>query len=96
MVINRVGPVSVAKIALIVYGVLGLVFGGIISLFALAGSMIPDQSGSRSPLGALFGVGAIVLLPICYAVIGAIGALIMTGIYNLAARAMGGIELDVK
>jgi hypothetical protein len=95
MVINRVGPVSVAKVALIIYGVLGLVFGGIISLFALAGSMIADQSGSGR-LGALFGVGAIVILPICYAVIGAIGALIMTGIYNLAARAMGGIELDVK
>jgi hypothetical protein len=95
MVINRVGPVSVAKVALIIYGVLGLFFGGIISLFALAGSMIADQSGSRS-LGALFGVGAIVILPICYAVIGAIGALIMTGIYNLAARAMGGIELDVQ
>ena len=95
MVINRVGPVSVAKVALIVYGVLGQFFGGIISLFALAGSMIADQSGSRS-LGALFGVGAIVILPICYAVIGAIGALIMTGIYNLAARAMGGIELDVQ
>ena len=95
MVINRVGPVSVAKIALIVYGVLGLVFGGIISLFALAGSMIADKSGS-GPLAALFGVGAIVILPICYAVIGAIGALIMTGIYNLAARAMGGIELDVQ
>jgi len=95
MVINRVGPVSVAKVALIIYGVLGLVFGGIISLFALGGSMIADQSGSRS-LGALFGVGAIVILPICYAVIGAIGALIMTGIYNLAARAMGGIEVDVQ
>jgi hypothetical protein len=78
-----------------IYGVLGLVFGGIISLFALAGSMVADQSGS-SALSALFGVGAIVILPICYAVIGAIGALIMTGIYNLAARAMGGIELDVK
>ena len=95
MVINRVGPVSVAKVALIIYGILGLVFGGIISLFALAGSMIADQSGSRS-LGALFGVGAIVILPICYAVIGSIGALIMTGIYNLAARAMGGIEVDVQ
>ena len=95
MVINRVGPVSVAKVALIVYGILGLFFGALISLFAIGGSMVADQSGSRS-LGALFGVGAIVILPVCYAVIGAIGALIMTAVYNLAARAMGGIELDVQ
>jgi hypothetical protein len=86
---------SVAKIALIIYGILGLIFGAIIALFNLAGTMVGEQSGS-SALGVLFGVGAIVILPICYAVIGVIGALIMTAIYNLAARAMGGIEIDVQ
>jgi hypothetical protein len=63
MVINRVGPLSVAKIAGTLYAILGLVFGAIVSLIAMAGGLTSDFEGGAA-LGAIMGVGAIVALPI--------------------------------
>ena len=44
MVIRRVGPLSCAKVAGLLYLILGFVFGAFISLFALGGSLVADQS----------------------------------------------------
>ncbi len=95
MVINRVGPLSCAKIAGLLYLVIGLIVGAFVSLFALAGSMASEQAGARG-LGALFGVGAIVFIPLFYGCIGFIGSLIAAWIYNVAAGIVGGVELDVR
>ena len=50
-------------------------------------------------LGAVsigFGAAAIVVLPIFYGVIGAIGGLVTAFLYNLVAGVVGGIEIDVE
>jgi hypothetical protein len=44
----------------------------------------------------IFGVGAIVLFPVFYGVLGFIMAAIMAGLYNLFAGLVGGIELDLQ
>jgi hypothetical protein len=46
--------------------------------------------------GALFGVGAIILLPICYGILGFIGTLIMAWLFNIAAGIVGGVEVDAR
>ena len=46
--------------------------------------------------GVLFGVGAIVLLPIFYGLIGLVGGAIAAALYNLTARLIGGLELDLE
>ena len=94
MVINRVAPVSLAKVLGLMYMVIGLIFGCIAMLFSLAGGMLAEQAGAGS-LGALFGVGAIIFLPLLYGAIGFIGALIFGMLYNLVAGKAGGIEIDV-
>jgi hypothetical protein len=45
---------------------------------------------------AFFGVGAIVILPIVYGVMGAIFAAIGAFIYNIVAGWVGGIEIEVQ
>jgi len=93
MVIRRVNPFSVAKIMGILYGLMGLLFGGFISLFSFVGSAFaPKESGA---MGLLFGVGAIIALPIFYGVIGFVMTLIGAALYNLIAGWVGGIEIDV-
>src|SRR5262245_38364997 len=91
MVIQRVGPVSCAKIVGTLYAVLGLVFGAVFSVFAMVGGAASDNSGFGA-MGALLGVGAIVLLPICYGALGFISTFIGAWLYNLLAGAVGGIE----
>jgi len=97
MVINRVGPLSVAKLAGMLYAILGLIFGAIISLIALAGGMAanPDEPGAAT-VGAIFGAGAVIVLPILYGCLGFVMTLLMAALYNMIARIVGGVQIDVS
>lgn len=96
MVINRIGPLSCAKIAAVVYAIMGLIFGGIFSLLALAGAFASATDSNSSFFPMIFGAGAIVLLPIFYGCMGFVGTLIMASLYNLVAGMLGGVELEVQ
>jgi len=90
MVIKSVGAVSFAKIMGTLYVIVGLVFGGLLSLVAVAGM---GQSGSGFG-GALFGIGAVIILPIFYGCLGFVATLIGAWLYNMAAGIVGGVELE--
>lgn len=101
MVIKRVSPLSVAKVAGLLYALLGLIFGGLFSLLAMAGGFASalegSDSGSIGPIvGLVFGAGAVIVLPIFYGVMGFIVTAIMAVIYNFAAGVVGGVEIDVQ
>ena len=90
---------SIAKIAGIVYAALGLVFGGLFSLFAMVGAAGAAGSASADvPMGSFLfgGMAAVIVLPIFYGVVGALGAAVMALIYNLAARTVGGIRVELS
>jgi hypothetical protein len=95
MTITRVGPLSCAKIAGLLYVILGLIFGAFISLAAMVGAFASDSDGAGA-FGALFGVGAIILVPLFYGCIGFVMTLIMAALFNLAAGMVGGLEVDAK
>jgi hypothetical protein len=59
------------------------------------GALAPNQAQAGFA-GVLFGVGAIVILPIFYGVIGCLGSALMAGLYNVVASAIGGVEIDVQ
>lgn len=93
--LKSVGPGSAMKIGGFLYAVLGLFMGTIFSAVAAMGAF---AGGGREfgPFAALFGVGAIILFPIMYGVIGAIAAAIGALLYNLCAKVMGGLEIEVQ
>ncbi|MEO7191552.1 MAG: hypothetical protein ABI051_10905 [Vicinamibacterales bacterium] len=96
MVIRRVRPMSVAKVAGAVYALIGLLIGALVSLAALAvGTTMPAESHFPAALGLLFGAGAIIALPIFYGVMGFVFTAIAAAIYNLVAGVVGGIEIEV-
>ncbi len=95
MVITRVGPLSCAKVAGTLYVVLGLIFGGIFSIVALAGGLVAGDA-DIGLLSGMFGVGAVVLLPILYGCFGFVMTLILAALYNVVAGLVGGVELDVQ
>ncbi len=92
MILRRIGPVSLAKILGIVYAILGLLFGGIITLLALAGVATTD---GEEELGFMFGATAVIWFPLFYGAMGAISGAISALIYNLAAKWVGGVELEL-
>ncbi len=97
MVIKRVGPVSCAKVVGLLYVVVGLVLGGIFSIVALFGRMAAaGEPGPANFLPGLFGVAAIVVLPIVYGCLGFVMTLIMASLYNLVASFVGGVEVDLQ
>ncbi len=96
--VTRIGVLSLAKMLAVTYAFLGLFIGGVISLFALMGAALGRASGGDSGgVGAmLFGVGAVIVLPIFYGCLGFVGGLIMAPLYNLVAKVVGGIEVDLS
>jgi hypothetical protein len=97
MVIKRVGPLSVAKIAFVLYAGIGLLIGVVVALISVAGMGAQlTQNGAPAFLGPLLGVGAVVLLPIFYGVIGLVTSLVMAALFNAAAKVTGGVEIEVQ
>jgi len=97
MVLKRVGVISVAKFAGVFYAgvglLVGVMFAGISSLAGMAGASMHDVP---SWIGPIFGVGAIVLLPLLYGVLGFIFGAIVAGLYNVFSGFVGGIELELE
>jgi hypothetical protein len=103
MVIRRFGVWSVARLGAAVYGALGLIIGMIVALVSLvaAGVSTAVRQEMMTPaagivLPAFFGVGAIIVLPIVYGILGMIGGALTAALYNLFAGWVGGVEMDVQ
>jgi len=82
------------------YGVaMGLIFGIIFALFSLVIPSATLVEGAEVSLGFfkwIFGVGAIIFLPIFYGIFGFLAGLIFTPIMNLILRMIKGIDLDIE
>ena len=95
MVIKRFEPLFVGRIAGVLYAAIGLVVGVIVSLATMIGAFAGHgEFGALT--GGLVGIGAVIVLPIFYGVLGLIVAVIAAWLYNLAAGYVGGVEIDVQ
>ena len=94
MTVKRIGPMSCGKVLGGLYGLLGLIAGGILSLFSLVGASIGGSDQGMLAVGG--GVGSIIILPLFYGVLGFIGGVISAALYNLVAGMFGGIEIEVQ
>jgi len=96
MVLTRIGAWSMGRI----YGTISAAFGLLAGLMLAAASVIGSGLGANGDipagLGALFGVGAVIFLPICYGVLGLLVGALTAALYNLFAGMVGGVEMDLK
>ena len=102
MVIRRIGVWSASRLYGGICAAMGLLIGAVFALIStlggMAGAMRDSGSGAfgSAGLAAVFGVGAIIILPLFYGVIGLIGGAIGALLYNLFAGMFGGIELETE
>ena len=98
--VKRIHPASAFRLGLVVYAIFGLIVGVCLGLFytlvGSLGSTLPNASPGMRMLGLGFGLASMIILPIGYAIIGAIGGAIGAAIYNLAAGWVGGLEIDIQ
>ena len=91
--LKKVSVFQTAKVAAVLYGLLGLVFAPI---FLLIGMFAPGASDEAGLLGLGAGVAGAVLVPVMYAVFGFIGTAIACVLYNIIAGFTGGIEFELE
>lgn len=101
MVIRHIGVWSVSRLYGALCGAMGLLFGIVFALIAMAGGSMAGMRSSEAGmagtgLGALFGVGAIILLPLFYGLLGLVMGAIAAALYNLFAGMFGGIQVDME
>lgn len=100
MVIRRFGVWSVAKLYGSLLAAMGLLFGGIVAIASMiggaAGVLGQEAGASAGPMAMMFGVGAIIFLPIFYGVLGVVMGALSAGLYNLFAGMLGGIEVETE
>ncbi|NEQ29973.1 MAG: hypothetical protein F6K04_03055 [Leptolyngbya sp. SIO4C5] len=91
VMIKSLDILSVGKIQALILAVFGFILG---AFFALMSLSMGSSVGNSPMAGMMGGIGAIIFIPIVYAIIGFIGGIITAVIYNLAASAIGGIEME--
>jgi hypothetical protein len=91
MVLRRIDPLSLAKVAGVLYAVIGVLAGLFFAITGLFGALF----GRGEVWGSIFGIAAVVVLPVFYGGLGFIMSFLGAALYNVIAERIGGVELDV-
>ena len=91
--LKRIAPLSLGKLAAVLYGIGGLIVAAAVLVASAAGLSLGGRDAL--PMGVAGLLGA-VLVPVFYALLGFIAGLIAALLYNLVARWFGGIEFEVE
>jgi hypothetical protein len=90
--IKRVAPLQLGKMLAILYGIMGLIALPIFLSIASLSSQLPaEERGAFMAMGA----GAALFAPLIYAALGFVIGIIGSFIYNVVAKWVGGIEVEV-
>ena len=95
MVIRRVGVWSAAKLYAAITASIGLFIGIVVAMLSAFGAAAGMQEDAGAIAG-LLGIGAIVIAPIFYGVMGLIGGAIGALLYNVFAGLVGGLEVETQ
>jgi hypothetical protein len=100
--IKHIDILTAVKICFFIYALIGLVGGLIMMFFTIAASGFADYGPGMGYWGmarwARAGIGVLMvpLFAIVYGCLGAIGALIVTLVYNVTANLIGGIKVTLR
>jgi predicted membrane-bound spermidine synthase len=96
--IKQVDPFSLAKVLGILYALLGVIIGLMVAAFGAILSNSPlaeaDET-AQTILSTFLGVGSIIFFPIFYGILGLVAGVITAALYNLVARWVGGVMIEV-
>jgi len=94
MIVKRVGVWSAARLYAAIMAAFGVLIGIPFALFSLVGAGLAPEG--QSWMGPVFGIGAIVFLPVLYGVMGLVIGAVSAVLYNFFASIVGGLSVDVE
>ena len=95
MVIRHVGVLSAAKLYAAISFAMGMIFGVFVAVGSMLGMSLGDPD-TPALIGMMFGVGAVVFLPLFYGAMGFVFGAIGAALYNLFAGVVGGLEVETQ
>lgn len=95
LTVNRIEPMTFAKLMATLYVLIGLIIGSFVSLTALIGTGIGVRSEVSPVFGLAMGAAAVIVIPLLYGTLGFLGSLIVAGLYNWLAGFVGGVTFLV-
>lgn len=91
--IKRIAPLQLGKMLAVVYGIMGLVA---IPIF-LVMSAVSTQLPADQRVGVLaMGMGFAIFAPLMYAAMGFVAGALGALVYNVVAKWIGGVEVEVE
>lgn len=94
--IKRIGIKQTAKFATVFYFVVTLIFIVPLFLITLLIGTTGDAKGYSRLGGAIFGDVFLLMLPFFYALLGGLVVAVSAYLYNLIAKRVGGIEVEIE
>lgn len=95
--INKIGVLSAGKVYGALLSILGLIAGVFYAVvFLTVGTVSKETSDLGFGIGAGLGIFSIIFFPLLYGIVGFISGVIMGFLYNLAARIVGGVEVEIE
>lgn len=91
--LRKIGIVSVMKLCFVLYAIIGLLVGLVITAMSLLMTAALQSADTPSFVGFIFGPLAIIIMPIFYGILGALFSGFAALIYNLLAARVGGIQV---
>jgi hypothetical protein len=97
MRVKRVGVMSYAKISTIIMAIIGLFLGIFYAvIYAVLGPSAMQTAGAEVDPLMTIGPLVIIIMPIIYAIMGFIMGVIGAWLYNLIAKWVGGVQIELE
>ena len=97
--IKRIIPLSAARLAAVIYGAMGVVVGFPIALATVLPSIIHGREAETSlslPMIIVIVLAILIIVPMFYSFLGFIFGVVGAAIYNLVAKWLGGLQVEVE
>jgi Transmembrane domain of unknown function (DUF3566) len=91
--VKRIAPLQLGKIMGLCYGIMGLCF---CPIFLVISFFAPHASNQQGASVFAFGTAFALLMPVFYGVMGFVLGIISAFVYNIIAKWIGGIEVEVE
>ena len=91
--LKRIAPLQLGKILALLYGIMGLLFVPFLLFAAVFAPPVPAQQKAGL---MVFSTGFAIMAPLLYAAMGFVFGAIGAVVYNLIAKWVGGIEVEVE